>query len=104
MLSLLQYVYIYIYIYIYGQQSKSTSYVNTDRSLQQSNDRRATFLAREGRYGDAARSLQSQGCASENDSDALQDLINRHPLHPLPSWSDELPPALCTLLPMCLSH
>ena len=78
-----------------GQQSKSTSYVNTDRSLKQSNARRATFLAREGRYGDAARSLQSQGCASENDSDALQDLINRHPLHPLPSWCDELPPALC---------
>ena len=78
-----------------GQQSKSTSYVNTDRSLQQSNARHATFLAREGRYGDAAWSLQSQECASENDSNTLQDLINRHPLHPLHSWSDKLPPALC---------
>ena len=65
-------------------------------SLQNSNNRRALKLARDGRYGDANRALISNGCASHEDASALNDL---HPQHNLPDRSDMTPPSsLLTLL------
>ena len=62
--------------------------------VRKSNARRSIKLAREGRYGDAIRSLLSQGCASHNDCHALYDLTSRHPDHELPIWSKDIPPSL----------
>ena len=41
------------------------------------------------------RSLNSEGCAQEDDAKALQELHQRHPNHQLPEWSDCLPASLC---------
>ena len=56
-------------------------------SVKKSNIRRCRKLAQDGRFADAMRSLTSQGCASSNAEDALQDLYHRHPQNPLPSVS-----------------
>ena len=48
----------------------------------------------EGRYGDTVHSLLSQGCASHNDSQALDDLTSRHPDHDLLFWSNDIPTSL----------
>ena len=48
-------------------------------SLQKNNNLRALKLARDGRYGDATHALISEGCASNEDKDALNDLLRRHP-------------------------
>ena len=44
-----------------------------------------------GRYGDAVHSLSFQGCASQDDSQALDDLTSRYPDHNLPFWSKDIP-------------
>ena len=54
----------------------------------------ADSLARECRYGDATHALMSEGCASNEDKDALNDLLRRHPQSSLPMSSETLPPAL----------
>ena len=51
-------------------------------------------LAKEGRYGLAMRSLGSLGCGSSDDNKAFEELIGRHPIHNLPSLSDNIPPSL----------
>ena len=64
-------------------------------SQSQLNAKRALFLAREGRFRDLMRSLNSEGCAQDDDAKALQELHQRHPNHQLPEWSDCLPASLC---------
>lgn len=75
-----------------GQQ---LSAVRKKKSLGKLNAQRALFLAKEGRFRDAMRSLNSQGCAQQNDTEALQELHQLHPNHQLPEWSDSLPASLC---------
>ena len=45
---------------------------------------RALRYAREGRYSDAMRALGVAGCASHDNTEALKNLVSRHPQHPLP--------------------
>ena len=63
-------------------------------SVRRNNVRRAIKLAEEGRYRDGMRCLGSQGCAPHSDPDALQDLLQRHPQHDLPAFSEDLPAPL----------
>ena len=63
-------------------------------SVRKSNIRRALRLAQEGRYGDATRSLASQGCTPHSSRDALLDLLQRHPQRDLPTFAEDLPPPL----------
>ena len=63
-------------------------------ALARRNARRALRLAAEGRYGDAMQSLGSPGCASPADSEALKEMLARHPPADLPPWDDSLPPPL----------
>ena len=63
-------------------------------SIRRNNMRRAIKLAEEGRYRDGMRCLVSQGCAPHSDPDALQDLLQRHPQHDLPAFSEDLPAPL----------
>ena len=65
--------------------SSNTATTNTRRSLR---------LASEGRYSDALQALGSRGCASHDSSEALEELANRHPVHDLPAWLEEVPPSL----------
>ena len=70
---------------------------NLDPSaVRESNVRRCRKLAQDGRFADAMRSLTSQGCASYNAEDALQDLHRRHPQTALPLLSRDIlsPPPL----------
>ena len=64
-------------------------------SQRQLNTKRALFLAREGCFRDAIRSLNSQGCAQEDNTKALEELRRRHPSHQLPEWTDPLTASLC---------
>ena len=48
------------------------------------NVKRALRLAREGRYSDAMQALGSIGYAPSDNVDALNDIMSRHPTHPLP--------------------
>ena len=64
-------------------------------TLSHRNTRHALFLASEGRYGDAMRSLRSNGCAPVNDLDSFEELKLRHPSQPLSEWSEDIPPPLC---------
>ena len=48
-------------------------------SLSQANARRALFLAKEGRFRDAMRSLTSKGCASDDDVEVVEDLLHETP-------------------------
>ena len=52
-----------------------------------SNAKRALRQAREGRYAAAMRALGSAGCASPDNAKALNDLLSRHPQHPIPQRS-----------------
>ena len=54
---------------IKANKSVPLSHINTQRAL---------FLAKEGCYCDAMCSLNSQGCASHEDSQALDKLWQRH--------------------------
>ena len=76
------------------QEAKAEARPRKVLSVQHSNSIQALRLAKEGRYGDAMRSLSSQGCASHDNEDALTDLQRRHPDHVLPTWCEELPPPL----------
>ena len=63
-------------------------------SLERSNNLRALRLAKAGRYGDATRALTSEGCASNDDTDAFNDLLKRLPQCSLPTSSEDTPSAL----------
>ena len=63
-------------------------------SIRRNNVRRAIKLAEEGQYRDGMRCLGSQGCAPYSDPDALQDLLQHHPQHDLPAFSEDLPAPL----------
>ena len=63
-------------------------------SIRRNNVRRAIKLTEEDRYRDGMRCLGSQGCAPHSDPDALQDLLQRHPQHDLPAFSEDLPAPL----------
>ena len=41
------------------------------------------------------RSLNSQGCAREDNTKALEELHRRHSSHQLPEWTDPLTAPLC---------
>ena len=64
-------------------------------SLSQFNAHRALFLAKERRFRDAMRSLYSQGCASQDDGEALKELQERHPSYNPPDWSPSSASPLC---------
>ena len=53
------------------QEAKAEARPRKVLSVQRSNSIRALRLAKEGRYGDAMRSLSSQGCASHDNEDAI---------------------------------
>ena len=56
------------------------------------NAKRALHLAREGRYSYAMKTLGSLGCASLDDTSALDELRQRHPEHLLSEWNEDIPP------------
>ena len=60
------------------------------------NVKRALRLAREGRYSDAMQALGSIGYAPSDNVDALNDIMSRHPTHPLPVTpvGHTIPPSL----------
>ena len=64
-------------------------------SQRQLNTKRALFLARKGCFRDAMRLLNSQGCAREDNTKALEELNRHHPRHQLPEWTDPLTAPLC---------
>ena len=74
-----------------NEAQQKTNFTKT-ASLSQFN---ALFLAKEGRFGDAMRSLYSQGCASQDDGEALKELQERHPSYNPPDWSDSSASPLC---------
>jgi len=63
-------------------------------ALAKDNAHRALRFAADGRYSDAMRALRSLGCASPDDIQAQQEMMDRHPPHALPEWSDDTPPPL----------
>ena len=62
-------------------------------STTQNHSNCAPNLAKEGRYSLALCSLGSLGCASLDD-EGFQELVGRHPIHNLPSLSDDITPSL----------
>ena len=75
-------------------ESKETVGFFRSASLQKNNNLRALKLARDGRYDDATRALLSKGCVSNEDKDALNDLLRHHPQSSLPMSSETVPSAL----------
>ena len=55
---------------------------------------RALRLAAEGRFGDAMRTLGSNGTAPSTDPSALEEMQRRHPQSELPSTSEDVPSPL----------
>ena len=75
-----------------SRQASGAGASSTDvDSVKRNNVGRALNLSEHGRYGPAMQSLSSFGCASEDDNEALDELVERHPTHPLPTVSDEMP-------------
>ena len=65
-------------------------------SLAASNAVRALRWAREGRYGNAIRALESLGTAAFSVDLAWAELLKRHPSNNLPSFDDDIPSSLTT--------
>ena len=65
-------------------------------SLAASNAVRALRWAREGRYGNAVRALESLGTAAFSDDLAWAELLKHHPSNNLPSFDDDIPSSLTT--------
>ena len=65
-------------------------------SLAASNAVHALHWAREGRYGNAIRALESLGTAAFSDDLAWAELVKRHPSNNLPSFNDDIPSSLTT--------
>ena len=65
-------------------------------SLAASNAVHALRWAREGRYGNAIRALESLGTAAFSDDLAWAELLKRHPSNNLPSFDNDIPSCLTT--------
>ena len=63
-------------------------------SVTQNNIKCALAIAREGHFSKAMQCLGSCGTAAHNDTEALDELLQHHPQHILPDWSDDIPPPL----------
>ena len=59
----------------------NSNHVSVNASnISTANTRGSLRLASEGRYSNALQALRSQGCASHASSEALEELVHRHPL------------------------
>ena len=67
---------------------------SSEKELTKINASRALRLVADGRFGDAMRTLGSNGTASSTDPSALEEMQRRHPQSELPSTSEDVPSPL----------